>query len=141
MSGVFDVGDLADVPGPGRRGVLLTARADLDMATEEVARAQIAASVGASTGAVLLDLALVFVGAAAVRCIEDAVDRAPAVAVVGAPRWLAELVGAGIGPLPFTRTVREAVAVLRAATRGPVPPAGRTAPVHPTCGARRSTDR
>jgi hypothetical protein len=122
MSGVFDVGELADVPGAGRRAVVLTARADLDMASEAAARAQIAEQVVGVADAVLLDLTLVFVGATAIRCVGDAAERVPLVAVVGAPRWLADLAAmAGIGPLSFTRTVPEAVAVLRATDLGSVP--------------------
>jgi hypothetical protein len=122
MSGVFDVGEFADVPGPGRRAVVLTARADLDMASEAAARAQIAEETVGAADAVLFDLTLVFVGAAAIRCVGDAAERIPLVAVVGAPRWLADLAAiAGIGPLPFARTVPEAVAVLRAGDRGSAP--------------------
>ncbi|WP_214401923.1 hypothetical protein [Pseudonocardia lacus] len=122
MSGVFDVADVVDVPGPGRRGVVLTARADLDIASEAAARTQITGPAVRDADAVLLDLTLVFVGAAAIRCVDDATARFPAVALVGAPRWMADLSAlAGIGPLSFARTVPEAVAALRAADRGPTP--------------------
>lgn len=119
MSGVFDVGGIADVPGPGRRGIVLTARADLDMASEAAALAEIGGPAVRAADALLLDLTLVFVGASAIRCLTDAAQRAPAVAVVGAPRWLAALsAAAGVRPLPFARTVPEAVAALRAGDRG-----------------------
>jgi len=142
MSGVFDVVGLADVPGPGRQGVVLTARADLDMASETAARARIAERDVGAADAVLLDLTLVFVGAAAIRCVGDAAERVPAVAVVGAPRWLADLAArAGIGPLLFGRTVPEAVAVLRAADRGAVPRSLRYPRIRPDQGPPRVGDR
>jgi len=123
MSWVFDVADVADLPVPGGRGVVLTARADLDIAAEGAARAQIAEVLGAPVDVVLLDLTLAFVGAPAVRCVGDAAELVPAVVVVGAPRWLVERVAAaGIRPVLFARTAREALAVLRAATRDPSPP-------------------
>jgi hypothetical protein len=118
MDRVFDVDTLVDVPGPGRRTLLLTALVDIDMATETPARAEIAVSDPGAPDGLLLDLTGVFVGVAAIRCIRDAAERASALVVVGAPRWLpglSALVG-GAAP-PFVRTVREGVAVLRAAER------------------------
>jgi hypothetical protein len=140
---VFDVDHLLDVPGAGRRAVLLTVRADLDMATEERARAEIAEPAVAAADAVLLDLTPAFVGVSVVRCLRDAGAGSRPLAVIGAPRWLPDLSGLlGVAPLPYVRTAREATAVLRAAELGPVrrvPGCGRRGPRHtPVCASRRA---
>jgi hypothetical protein len=144
MTAVFEADRLADVPRAGGQGVLLTARRDLDIASEARARAEIAAAGVGSAAAVLLDLSHVFVGVAAIRCIRDVCEsgpRAVPLAVIGAPRWLAEVTALlGVGQPPFVRTTREAVAVLRAAdrARGALPAPRRRAPALATrCATRR----
>jgi hypothetical protein len=141
---VFDVDHLLDVPAAGRRAVLLTVRADLDLATEERARAEIAEPAVAAADAVLLDLTPAFVGVSVIRCLHDVGAGSRPLAVIGAPRWLPDLSGLlGVAPLPYVRTAREATAVLRAAVLGPVPRlpgCGRRGPLHvPACPSRRTT--
>jgi hypothetical protein len=127
MVRAFDVDTLVDTPGPGRRTLVLTALVDIDMATEAVARAEIAAPGTGAPDGLLLDLTGVFVGVAAIRCIREAAGRASALAVVGAPRWLPGLTTLfGDDAPPFVRTVPEGVAVLRAVEFAASPVRSRT---------------
>jgi hypothetical protein len=116
MAGVFTLDCLPGVPGPGQRAVLLTARVDLDLATEAGALSEIRRVTAEPVDAALLDLSYAFVGVTVVRCLRELAAPARPVAVVGAPRWLVELAPRlDLPALPYLRTVSEAADRLRAA--------------------------
>jgi hypothetical protein len=125
MTRVFDVDCLPGVPGPGQRALLLTARSDIDLATESSARAQIGrVAAPGRVDAVLLDLSHAFVGVAVLRCLRDVACRVNGhripLAVIGAPPWLIDLTPQlALPPLPYLRTVDSAVAVLKGSRAHP----------------------
>jgi hypothetical protein len=117
MTRVFDIDCLPEVPRPGRHAVLLTARVDLDLATEAAARSQIGRIVRQPAAAVLLDLTDVFVGVAVLRCIRDIAGSrdgaGPTVVTVGAPSWLTAVEPLlGLPPVQAADTVDAAVKAL-----------------------------
>jgi hypothetical protein len=115
MTSVFEVGRLADVPGPGQCTVVLIARADLDLSTGELARAEVREVCAGRVDAVLLDLTHAFVGVVAIHCLLDVTERVRGpVAVVGGPQWLvASTPLLGLPAVPHLRTVDAAIAALR----------------------------
>jgi anti-anti-sigma regulatory factor len=140
---VFDVGRVPDAPTTGQDAVLLRARVDLDLATHAAARAELLAAVAGPGGALVLDLAGVFVGAVLVRDLVALSERAShtrvPVVVVAAPRWLAELAPRlDMPPLRFADTVAEAVRALRDAVPTADPPLA--PPVLQMAGRPRAVD-
>ena len=115
MTRVFDVDLLLGVPGPGGYALLLTARVDLDLATEVAARRQLGQVARSGAMAVVLDLTGVFIGVAVLRCLRDlAAGRDGAglpIVTVGAPSWLTM---SGLPPVPVADSVDGAVKALRA---------------------------
>lgn len=110
MTRVFDVDLRLGVPDPGGHALVLTARADLDLATEARARRQLRGVVRGGAAAVVLDLTGVFVGVAVLRCLRDLAggrDGAgvPVVAV-GAPNWLTKV---DLPPVRLADTVEAAL--------------------------------
>jgi hypothetical protein len=130
MLRTFDVEHVLDAPRPGQRAALLTAGVDLDLATVDSARAELAAAVDGPADAVLLDVSGVFIGVVLVRCLVDIAERATRakkpLVVVGAPHWLVTLTPRlDMPPLPTFAALDQAVAALRAAAapERPVPAA------------------
>jgi anti-anti-sigma regulatory factor len=120
MTKIFAVDELMDVPVQGSRGTLLTALADLDLATSDAARAELAHFRARADKALVLDVTAVFVSVIALRLIvevlEQAVRHGIAFAVVGAPHWVIKIMPhLDIPLLPLYDTVTAAVAGLRGA--------------------------
>ncbi len=132
MSDVFDVDRVLDVPVPGLRAVILRARVDLDLSTEQSARSELLGAVDGPEHALVLDVTGVFVGVVLVRCIGHVAERAARagkpLAVAGAPAWLIDLITLlDVPPLVFRTTPAAAVAALCTAAgtvEGSAPAAG-----------------
>jgi anti-anti-sigma regulatory factor len=117
MNGVFEVGRLRDVPEPGRSVSILTARVDLDIATEKAALEQVREVVSGTGDAMVVDLGGVFVGACGVGLVVTAVERAARArkpcAVVSAPQWMIHVAARlDVPPISFHDSLSSAVASL-----------------------------
>jgi anti-anti-sigma regulatory factor len=126
VPGTFDVEALPDLPIPGQRTLVLTARTDLDLHTRETARAEMLAAMADPSHALVLDLGGVFIAAVVVRDLVELSERAShagrPLAVVGAPPWLVDLAGRlDVPPVRFAGTVGAAAEALRAAAGAAVP--------------------
>jgi anti-anti-sigma regulatory factor len=139
MLRTFDVEHVLDAPRPGQRAALLTAVVDLDLATVDTARAELAEAVYGPADAVLLDVSGVFIGAVLVRCLVDTTERAARakkpLVVVGAPHWLITLTTRlDMPPLPAFAALDEAVAALRAVAAAQPTAPERRAPAEVAAG-------
>jgi hypothetical protein len=134
MPRIFDVDHLLDVPTAERYAELLTARADLDLATADAARSEMFEAVRRAGAAVLIDVTGVFVGVVLVRCLVELAERATGagkpVVLIRAPGWLVDLQPRlDMPPLRSVDTLDAAVAELRAATGAATDGAVRRVPV------------
>jgi hypothetical protein len=126
MTRVFDVGQLPGLPAPGQCTLLLTARADLDLTTAELARIELRRAVRGPVDAVLLDITRTYVGVTAIHLILEISQqvRGP-LAVVGAPKWLVDTAPLlDLPRVPHLRTVDAAIAALRLDGRPEAAPHG-----------------
>jgi hypothetical protein len=126
MTRVFDIGQLPDVPAADQRALLLTARADLDLTTAEMARAELRRAFRDPVDAALLDVTGAYVGVVAIHCIVEISRRvAGPLVVIGAPQWLVHTAPLlDLPRVPHLRTVDAAVAALRLNGRPDAAPLG-----------------